>query len=204
MNHLPKVCSIAALLSLSTLGFAQLPPAVNATLSEASPPSDAGAAISSSGPGTTTLPLAGSSALVELAPDANFADLNATGSPVSRPIPSASPSSVSMDRAMDFNSTVIYQVNLTAFAGVGNLVAPAATDISGSAQTSIDPIFTVDPGFLIDNTGFSLDFSANANAGPQNANRVPESSDWGMIAGALAIFFGGIRFCRGSQRPSSS
>jgi hypothetical protein len=146
-----------------------------------------------------TTPLAGAEATVEITPDGDFFDVIGSWAAESPPITNAS-SSASMDSTLDFTTGIPYEVNMVAFASVGNLTSPAVTGISGTAEASIDPSFVIDPGFLSDHSGFTLDFSSNIDTPPPNLNPVPEPSGWGTIAGALALFFVGIRFCRGSQK----
>jgi hypothetical protein len=77
---------------------------------------------------------------------------------------------------------------------------PAKSGIAGTAPASNDMTFVIDPGFLSDHSGFKLVLNPNLDLPPPNPNPVPEPSGWGMIAGALALFFVGMRFCRGNQK----
>jgi hypothetical protein len=278
MNHWPKLlaAAAAALVSISSAIYAQLPPAFDASFGEGLQPSNAGGTLSNATPGTIhgakngvttvatalggnspsvfaeasgsanpttrpviygqanagvtyffeingpgpstavpvdvtgalstfaqtdgqTTPLAGSEATVEITPDGDFSDLIGSWAAESPPVTNAA-TSASMDSTLDFNTGVPYEVDMEAFAAVGNLTSPAVTGISGTAEASIDPSFAIDPGFLFDHPGFTLDFSSNINTPPTSMNPVPEPSGWGTIAGALALFFVGVRFCRGSQK----
>lgn len=101
-----------------------------------------------------------------------------------------------MDGTMDFFSGVVYQVNLSAFANVGNLTDPAVDSVSGSAWASVDPAFVIDPVFLSENPGFTLDFSSNLNSQPP-ANPVPESTNWGIAVAVLAFVVACARLRKG-------
>jgi hypothetical protein len=146
-----------------------------------------------------TTPLAGAAAIVEITPASDIFD-RIGGWGVESPLVISASSSASMDSTLDFNTGTPYEVSMMAYTSVGNLTIPGATGISGTAEASIDPSFVIDPGFLSDHPGFTLDFSPNLNTPPTTMNPVPEPSGWGTIAGALALFFVGVRFCRGSQK----
>jgi hypothetical protein len=73
------------------------------------------------------------------------------------------------------------QVKLNAHSGM-------VIDISGSgtAEASVDPVFTIDPTFAASHPGYSLVFSQGVGNSP--ADGVPESAAWAlMVAG-----FGGV------------
>ncbi len=78
------------------------------------------------------------------------------------------------------------QVNLLARAGfvVGEYNQIAG---SGTADATIDPVFTIDPTFAANNPGYSLVISQNAGNSPA-AGGVPEPAAWAL----MLVGFGGV------------
>jgi hypothetical protein len=73
-----------------------------------------------------------------------------------------------------------YNLQITVF-------AVAQTDAGPDKQSaSIDPFISIDPTFLLNNPGFSLEFSP----GTVNVSSVPEPSTWAM----MILGFAGIGF----------